>query len=435
MGDYLIVGVTTEQYDAFRGKLNVVDPLITRVDNVRKCGFADEVIIEDHEGQKMEDIQRYNIDIFTVGSDWRGKFDYLKEYCEVIYLERTKDVSSTLLRRERHGIIRIGIIGSGRIAGRFIPEAKYVSGVSVAGVYNPRLAGAQQLADRYELSLASDDLDAFLEQVEAVYIASPHQTHYDYTRKALEAGKHVLCEKPMVLYEQEARELFALAIQKGLVLMEAIKTAYAPGFINLLAMARSGRIGRIYDVEASFTKMIPPNPTIREYHPEIGGSFTELGSYPLMPIVKLLGRNYREVQFHSVLGENGVDIYTKAQFAFDNAVATAKTGIGVKSEGQLLISGTGGYILAKSPWWLPKTFEVCFENVEENELYSAPFPGFGLRYEIAEFARNIGEGEENNHKFSPGDSILQAGVMERFLQWREGEGRSKEGGTSCENTF
>ena len=84
LGDYLIVGITTEQYDETRGKLNVVDSLITRIDNVRATGFVDEVVVEDHVGQKVEDIQKFGVDIFTVGSDWLGKFDYLKEYCEVV---------------------------------------------------------------------------------------------------------------------------------------------------------------------------------------------------------------------------------------------------------------------------------------------------------------------------------------------------------------
>ena len=112
----LIVGITTEHYDESRGKLNVVDSLMERIENVRKTGFADEIIIEDHVGQKVEDIQKYGIDIFTVGSDWIGKFDYLKEFCEVVYLKRTKGVSSTMLRNKNRSIIRLGVIGSGRIA-------------------------------------------------------------------------------------------------------------------------------------------------------------------------------------------------------------------------------------------------------------------------------------------------------------------------------
>ena len=130
LGDYLIVGVTTEHFDEARGKLNVVDPIMKRIENVKNTGLADMIIVEDHEGQKIEDIQKYNVDIFTVGSDWVGCFDYLKDYCKVVYLERTKDISSTMLRQENSHIQRIGIIGTGRIASRFVVEAKLVSGVS-----------------------------------------------------------------------------------------------------------------------------------------------------------------------------------------------------------------------------------------------------------------------------------------------------------------
>lgn len=102
LGDYLIVGVTTEHFDEARGKVNVVDSIIERIDNVRKTGFADMIIVEDHEGQKIEDIQKYDVDIFTVGSDWVGTFDYLEAFCKVIYLDRTPGISSTFLRSNKH---------------------------------------------------------------------------------------------------------------------------------------------------------------------------------------------------------------------------------------------------------------------------------------------------------------------------------------------
>ena len=116
LGDYLIVGVTTDNFDLDRGKLNVRNNVMERIENVRKTGLADEIIIEEYLGQKIDDIQRYNVDIFAIGSDWEGYFDYLKEYCEVVYLERTEGISSTQLRNE--DTVRLGIIGTGRIAFR-----------------------------------------------------------------------------------------------------------------------------------------------------------------------------------------------------------------------------------------------------------------------------------------------------------------------------
>ncbi len=185
LGDYLIVGVTTEQYDETRGKLNIIDSLDERIENVKRTGLADKIIVEDHVGQKVEDVQKYQVDVFVIGSDWMGAFDHLKDYCEVVYLERTRNVSSTMLRSKQHPIIRIGIIGTGRIAERFVPEAKYVSGITVQSVYNPHINSARNFAEGFELDLYSDDIERFLKSVDAVYIASPHETHYEYAKIAL----------------------------------------------------------------------------------------------------------------------------------------------------------------------------------------------------------------------------------------------------------
>lgn len=98
LGDYLIVGVTSKEFDMARGKTNVHDSLQHRIETVQATGFADEIIVERKFGQKVEDIKKYGIDVFTVGSDWEGYFDYLKKYVEVVYLPRTEGISSSILR-------------------------------------------------------------------------------------------------------------------------------------------------------------------------------------------------------------------------------------------------------------------------------------------------------------------------------------------------
>jgi predicted dehydrogenase len=297
-------------------------------------------------------------------------------------------------------------------------EMKFVSGINPFSVYNPNPAGAHRFSEKYTLEEYSSDYGAFLASCDAVYVATPHATHYEYAKRALEAGRHVMCEKPMVLGTAQAEALFALANARNLVLMEAVKTAYAPGFRKLIDIARSGKIGRIYDVEAAFTKLVTETENAREYDPSVGGSFTELASYPLLPIIQLLGNEYENVRFERFTAENGVDIYAKANISYKNALACAKTGVGVKSEGQLLISGATGYILVKSPWWVIKNFEVCYENTVDNESYSAPFAGYGLRYEMADFARNVNRPGARNYRLTAGNSIAMAGVMERFLMGR-----------------
>lgn len=418
LGDYLIVGVTTEAYDKTRGKLNVVDSLVTRIENVRKSGFADEIIIEESQGQKFNDIKKYNIDIFTVGSDWVGAFDYLNDYCRVVYLERTKNISSTMLREQNRRIQRVGIIGTGRIAGRFIGEAKLVSGISTQGVYNPHPDSAEKFAAKWEID-AYEQLEDLFAATDIIYIASPHETHYHYIKAALEHGKHVICEKPMVLKEAQARELFGYAKERGLILFEGIKTAYCPGFQKLLGIACSGLIGSIRNVEACFTKLEKPDS--RELTDiKYGGSFTELGSYVLLPVLKLLGDEYEDIRFESILGENGLDLFTKVSLRYPNGVATATCGLGVKSEGRLLIAGTKGYIVAEAPWWKTAYFEVHYEDAAEVEKYSERFLGDGLRYELSDFLSMIDGNNKNGFKLTRGDSITLAGIMEQFM---ETEGR------------
>ena len=426
LGDYLIVGVTTEQYDESRGKLNIVDSLDKRIENVRQTGFADEIIVEDHQGQKVEDVQKYGIDIFTVGSDWTGAFEYMKQFCEVVYLERTKNISSTQVRNQSHPITRIGVIGTGRIADRFVPEAKYVSGVIVNSAYNPNLESARQFGEKFELDVATDCLEELFDAVDAVYIASPHETHYEYTKKALENGKHVLCEKPLAFQKAQAAELFELAHKQGKILLEAIKTAYCPGFVQMMGIAKSGVIGRICDVEACFTRLTSPD--LRERTDvRYGGGFTEFGSHTLLPIMKLMGTDYKEVRFDSIQDKNGLDLYTKASFVYEHGLALSKSGVGVKSEGQLLISGTNGYILAESPWWLTQYFEVRFEDPAKKERYFSKFLGQGLRYEISDFAYMIHGHQGRSYKFTQEESIAIAGVMEKFLAKREAERQKRVG--------
>lgn len=420
LGDYLIVGVTTEHYDESRGKMNVVDSLMDRIENVRKTGFADEIIIEDHVGQKVEDIMKYGVDIFTVGSDWTGVFDYLKDYCQVVYLERTKDISSTMLRAKKYNIIRLGIIGTGRIASRMIPEVKYVSGINTDAVYNPHIESARRFAEQFELNKYMDDLEEFYAEIDAVYIASPHQTHYEYIKSAVQHRKHVLCEKPMVLKKEQAKEVFRMAEENRVVLMEAVKTAYCPGFNQLLSIVRSGAIGSVRDVEACFTKL--ENPLSRELTDKsYGGSFTELGSYTILPVLKILGKDFKELEFRSHLAANGLDIYTKAYFTYENALAASKNGLGVKSEGQLIISGTRGYIIVEAPWWKTTSFEVRYEDQSQNEKYFSKFLKDGLRYEVGDFVSAINGFGEKHFKLTKGESITMAGIMEKFMETRHAE--------------
>ena len=210
LGDYLIVGVTADGFDQNRGKINVRQSLMERIEAVRATGYADQIIVEEYEGQKIDDIKRYEVDIFTVGSDWVGKFDYLNEFCKVVYLDRTQGISSTDLRtKERE--LTMGLIGGTKYLGKFIRESKFVNGLKVSsfctidsGIVNMDevLPPDMDVFDNY-----SDMLD----EVDAVYVISHPSLHYDRIKEALEKGKHVLCESPITLDVAQLKELENLA--------------------------------------------------------------------------------------------------------------------------------------------------------------------------------------------------------------------------------
>ena len=411
LGDYLIVGVTSDSFDKGRGKLNVRNNVLERVEAVKATGYADEVIIEDYVGQKIDDIQRYDVDIFAIGSDWVGKFDYLNEYCKVIYLPRTEGVSSTQLRAETQSIVRIGIVGSGRIARRFVPEAGVVDGAEVNAVYNPDKTEADVFSSQFGISSFSE-YDSFLNAVDAVYIASPHPSHYQYAKEALTAGKHVLCEVPMVLKEQEAQELYDLAEKQDRVFLEANKTAFCPAFGHVITLVKSGVIGEVVDVRASLSKMVPP-PTRELDASQGGGAMNEHASLTLLPIVKLLGMDYSDVRFHSKK-ENDVDVYTKVVVNYPHATSSVTLGVGVKTEGDLVISGTKGYMYVPAPWWLTDYFEIRYEDSTKNKKFFYSYDGEGLRYEIQEFMSMIVNGRRNSYKMKKEESIVIARIIEQY---------------------
>lgn len=414
LGDYLIVGVTSDSFDRGRGKLNVRNNVLERVEAVKKTGFADEIIIEDYLGQKIDDIQKYDVDIFAIGSDWEGKFDYLNEYCKVVYLPRTEGISSTMLRAESTTNVKIGIIGCGRVANRFPKEAVVVGGVEVVAAFDTDIEASHNLSSKNEGVVAYPLLKDFYDVVDAVYIATPHLSHYEYIKQSLERGKHVLCETPMVLNSDEAKEMYQLAESKGLILMEANKTAHCPAFNHLMVMIKSGVIGEVVDIEASLSQLLDKNG--REFDPrQAGGALFEQGSLTLLPILKLMGIDYENLNLYSRM-ENGVDIYTRGVFRYPKATCSFKVGLGVKTEGSLVISGTKGYAYVPAPWWLTDYFEFRYEDQNENKKFFYKWDGFGLRYEIQEFIASI-----LNHRFSSSrlrrrESIQMAAVMQQFVE-------------------
>lgn len=381
LGDYLIVGVTADDFDKVRGKINVQQSLMERVEAVRATGIADEIIIEEYEGQKIDDIKRYDVDIFTVGSDWVGKFDYLNEYCKVVYLERTQGVSSSEIRAEKR-LIRLGLIGDSLFIDKVIAETAFVNGIQVSAVCTNRKdpkSGIYKLVDSYEELIHESD---------AVYIRSLPKKHYIHIKQALETGRHVLCESPITLNPDQIDELYGLAKSKDLILMEAIKTAYATAYSRLLLLVKAGKIGDVVSIDATCTSLKNADGIQKTDW----NGIHEWGPTALLPIFQLLGTGYKTYNIITHFADDEHDTFTKMDFVYDHAVASIKVGDGVKSEGHLVISGTKGYIYVPAPWWKTDYFEIRYEDQRMNKRYFYQLDGEGIRYELVAFARAIERG-------------------------------------------
>ena len=405
LGDYLIVGVTADDFDKKRGKINVKQSLMERIESVRATGLADEIIIEEYEGQKIDDIKRYDVDIFTVGSDWVGHFDYLNEYCDVVYLDRTEGVSSSDIRSKERNV-KLGLVGEGNVLKKFYDESKYVNGITVNAI---SIDNEKELKcyENEDLTLAND-YDELLTLVDAVFIISHPSKHYEQVKEALNQGKHVLCESPFALSKNESMELQNLANEKDLILMDSIKTAYSTAYNRLLLLLKGGKIGDVYSVDATCT-------SIREYDDNSWNSISSWGPTALLPIFQILGVDYKDKTINSLMLENkdNFDLFTKIDFIYDNAVASIKVANSVKSEGELIISGSEGYAYVPAPWWKTDYFELRFENMEDNQKYFYQLDGEGIRYELVAFAKSI-ELNKNNAYIDSEISNAICKIMEDF---------------------
>jgi len=409
LGDYLIVGITSDDYDKTRGKINNQQTLMERIRAVKDTGIADEIIVEEYEGQKIDDIRRLGVDIFTVGSDWVGTFDYLNEYCKVIYLPRTEGISSSEVRTE-HRKTKVGIVGKAVYQTKFVAESKYVNGVEIVGICASSHHDGQEESDIFH----TEKYDDLLDMVDAVFVISNPEKHYIHTKKALLAGKHVLCAAPIATNAQDCKELFELARSNNLILMDAIKTAYSTAYERLVLLAKGGKIGQVVSVDSICTSLRDgSSPSKSSSHR--WNSMCDWAPTALLPVFNILGTKYIRKSITSLFSDEqaNMDAFTKIDFVFQNAVASVKVAKGAKAEGELIITGTKGYIYVPAPWWKTDYFELRFENPEENKRFFYQLDGEGIRYEIVAFAKAI-ESKNNNSYVSEGISEAIASVIGDF---------------------
>jgi glycerol-3-phosphate cytidylyltransferase len=386
LGDYLIVGVTADGFDKERGKLNVSQSLAERIENVRQTGIADQIIVEEYEGQKISDIQKYGVDIFTVGSDWVGKFDYLSEYCQVVYLPRTRGVSSTELRASAAPVLKMGILGVDNLSERFFTASKIISGMEITAVHDPDPQKMTKFCrGKSSLTRFENEQDIY-ESCDVVFINTTVDQHYRQILAAIEAGCHVICNSPMFLSLEEADECYQKADEAGLVLFEGMKTLYFPAFEHMLLLVKSGVIGAVKDIDVSCSQI--PEHMDQVAKNKYMGSLYDWGATALLPIIKIYEAECLDCQLINFQTDD-FSYFTRGLLRYQNATASIKVGKGMKVEGELIITGTKGYLYVPAPWWKTEYFEVRSEDLRNVKKYFYNYEGDGLRYMIYSFLHAI----------------------------------------------
>jgi len=322
----------------------------------------------------------------------------------VEYLARTEGISSTKLRKENFSTIKMGLAGLGRDTQAFIAEAQFVSNVKINRIYDEDFLALKAFTKgNDEIAYGHDNYDEFLDtSIQAVYIDTSLEQHYILIKKALEAGKHVLCENPLALGKNELKELLSIAKKEKRVLLTALKTAFLPAFNQLLKELETGVIGEIKEVRATRTSLYLEKDYSNEFIAQ--GATNILSSYPSLLIHKVLGK-CKEIKFFDQK-ESGYDISNLIISRHKGgSLGVARVATGIKSEGDAVISGTRGYIYIPAPWWLTKKFYVRFEDEHKSQTFNYEFEGDGLRYMIAEFTSLIQRGNRKSKKLSPSDMV------------------------------
>jgi choline-phosphate cytidylyltransferase len=239
----------------------------------------------------------------------------------------------------------------------------------------------------------------------------------------LEYNVHVICESPITLAQADYLELLALAESKNLVLMESLKTAYTVAFQRMVVMLKSGLIGRIASVDAAVT-------SLAKLDGNSVGSLCDWGPQALLAIFKLLGTAYESKSIKTMfykgdtvddIGEEKsvkrykIDSFTKIDFIYPEAVASLRVGKGVKSEGELIISGTKGYIFVPAPWWKTDYFEARFEDPRDNRKFFYQLKGEGIRNMIVQFVRSVSEKRDEGNVLPEITSAITK-VIQDFYQ-------------------
>lgn len=308
-------------------------------------------------------------------------------------------------------MIRFGVIGPGRAGSRFAQGVAAAPDAALAAVWGRKPEQASEYARRFQVPAIAGTLEELLgSAIDAVYVATHPDSHRDLCLRALEAGKHVLCEKPAALNVVQLEEILEAAQKYDRLFMEAMKPPFFPLYRLLRAHLARDPIG-----EAGFVRAGHSDSTLDANYPlhfaELGGGgIMGIGPYEAFLALDWLGP-LKKVHTLGRINAAGVDSFAVIHTEHERGFGQLHTGIDLLSHGDAVISGPLGYVLIHANWWNPVRATIHYSDGRVVEL-DEPFTGGGFNYETAHFCELICQGRRESPEISHAISLGMARLLE-----------------------
>jgi predicted dehydrogenase len=281
--------------------------------------------------------------------------------------------------------IKWGIVGLGNIAAKFASDLILIENAELNAVASRDIVKANEFAEKFKALKTYDSYDSLFEdpEVEIVYIATPHNSHVELSIKALENGKHVLCEKPMALSYKDAQRMIEVSKKYNKFFMEAFWTRFIPSVQDVLEKINNGVIGDVNYINADFAFHGSETENKRLFEKELGGgALFDIGVYPLFLSYMVLGKP-KEILAKAIKHKNDIDLQTSMILQYESGQSVLHASIVSESEMKAVISGTKGRIELNTPWYVAEGYAL-FKNEEKEAVVTLPTLGIGYSHEIIE---------------------------------------------------
>lgn len=311
--------------------------------------------------------------------------------------------------------IKIALVGAGWMAGMCIDGKEDLQAIEPVAVYSRRLEQAREFSEKYNLGTFTNNYNDLLcsPEIDAFYIATTNESHYELAQQAIDAGKHVLIEKPLTLNHTEAKLLADNARSKRILLMEAMWSRFIPSMMAIKALIDAGKIGNIKSIKVQTGCILTPEKNSRVYNLDLGGgALVDIGVYPIS-ILQMLTENV-PVKIESDLQIDEtyhVDLVDNLKFTYSNG-ASAEIIVDITQDlpATLWIEGTRGSIQTDNCVY-PQGF--TFSNKNDNFYYDYSTNVYRYNYQLEHFARCILEGRSESYIMPVQDSLQVMQIMDR----------------------